>query len=209
MFCDNCGAKIPDGSRYCGACGKDLSDRVGKSYVPKDYNHAWDEAFGADHDHYEHVQERREEHEWEEYRNGGFAIIITLSIILLVCAFVLPAYSFYEGLFPDRYYAWTVGDTFETFVDEGMEAFDYRPVIIHFWTWVAGAGLLISALCKSKVFSIISAIVGIVMPATTVVNAVRFLGFDFLSLSDGCLGAGYYFPLILFIVSICIAAKHT
>ncbi|MCD7784769.1 MAG: zinc ribbon domain-containing protein [Oscillospiraceae bacterium] len=208
MFCDNCGAKLPEGSRYCGVCGKDLSDRVGTSHLPKEDDVIYMDRFvGADRYVYEQEQGQKQEYQAEEHDSGNYGVVAVLAIILLICAFALPMYSFFEGLFPEDY-VWTVEDTFEAFEEDGMDALSYRAVSLHFWTWVAGAGLLISALCRSKAFSIIASIVGIILPIPTIADAVDFLGEDFLSLSHGCLGIGYYVPLILFVISLIIMIRQ-
>ncbi|MCD7804357.1 MAG: zinc ribbon domain-containing protein [Oscillospiraceae bacterium] len=193
MYCQYCGAKLPDNSRYCGVCGKDLSIEVipSGSYAENKPVHE------------DIVKESVAEPETYESEKSGLYVVVFLSIFLLVFAIAVPMFSIWGGLFPEDY-MWTASDTLESLSEDGLDALNYRPVALHVWTWIFGTALLFSALCKSRVFSAISAFLGIIVPGSVILAAIDSVGKSFVDSSYGYISISYYICLALFAISIIV-----
>lgn len=130
---------------------------------------------------------------------GDFFALQTIAFILLVCTVFVPMFTG-TGLFPTED-SWTVKDTIECLMDDGLEAIRFIPVTLHIISWIPAALLLLSSTLKSRIASVFISCAGILLPGVYLIyEAINlemyFYYFDF---EEGMIGIGFYIELILFI----------
>lgn len=132
-----------------------------------------------------------------------------ISVILLLCGFMLPMYSIYpRGWMIDKD-SWFLTTTFQSIFEEGPGALKYLGVVFHLAVWIPAIILCIGSFVRRNRLIFFSAVTGIVLLllglllAVIITKEIRLIHPDI-----GHICIGYWIDLLLFMACAVISSKR-
>jgi len=129
-------------------------------------------------------------------------LIRGISIVLLICSFLVPMFDLWRGIFPSKY-AWTYKDTFEELEANIDDALHYYPVRLHLSVWIPGSILCLFSFIWKKTLVILSSFSGAVLLVAVLIRNIyesESIIAELINMEDGNYCIGYWIALLLFIL---------